>query len=169
MCFSKTFIFKISSVFAVLTLCLSNQAVAQQNNRDNSGLQWREANLTYYESYPEKGSEECLNFSGCEWEGMFAAVDGKMSEFWVKNHKIISIHSKDFEKYKLKTFRITQGPKSIDAKVYDMCADSDCDGCCTENAGDVGFLIDMERYTAEKFGSKSGKVKWSCLDCAEGP
>jgi hypothetical protein len=47
-----------------------------------------------------------------------------------------------------------------------MCSDSDCDGCCTENAGDIGFLIDIEKYTRERFdGNGDGVVEWTCLDC----
>ena len=55
----------------------------------------------------------------------------------------------------------------IDATVYDECADSDCNGCCTENAHANGldFLIDIEKYTMQRFGSGDGIVDWMCLDC----
>jgi len=56
-------------------------------------------------------------------------------------------------------------PSTTLAKVYDECADSDCDGCCTKNAKPSGFLIDMEKYTVQKFGSSSGQVNWVCTDC----
>jgi hypothetical protein len=46
-----------------------------------------------------------------------------------------------------------------------MCSDSDCDGCCTANSSNTGFLIDLESYTKERFGSGSGVVEWYCLDC----
>lgn len=52
-----------------------------------------------------------------------------------------------------------------EAVVYDMCADSDCDGCCTENIFATGFLIDMEIHTSEQFGKDSGIVEFTCLDC----
>ncbi len=80
-------------------------------------------------------------------------------------HNIIAIHEKDFDTYKHKTLRLTQGDKTIDAVVYDMCSDSDCNGCCTQNAGELGFLIDVESYTAERFGVNSGTVDWVCIDC----
>ena len=137
------------------------------NPDPNSGpaLTWNKANLTNYESYPAPGSEECIANNGCEWEGQFAALDDKMPESWVKANNIISVHSKDFAKYKLKTFRLRLGSKQIDAKVYDKCADSDCDGCCTENSRETGFLIDVEKYTMQRFGSGDGIVEWACIDC----
>ena len=53
----------------------------------------------------------------------------------------------------------------IDVKVYDECSDSDCDGCCTQNARPTGFLIDIEKYTMQRFGTGDGIVDWMCLDC----
>lgn len=132
---------------------------------NTSGLVWKQANLTHFTSYPDPGSDECVNYNGCTWAGYFAGVEGKQSEEWVKSHNILAVHSKDFEKYKLKTLRIKQGSKQIDAVVYDMCSDSDCNGCCTQNAGSLGFLIDVEKYTMERFGSGGGVVDWACTNC----
>jgi hypothetical protein len=126
---------------------------------------WRTANLTNFTSYPDPGSEECIKYSGCEWAGQFAAVSGKMPESWVAANNIAAVHSKDFAKYKLKTLRLRQGTKTIDVKVYDECADSDCSGCCTANSKSTGFLIDIESYTAARFGTGDGIVEWVCLDC----
>lgn len=127
--------------------------------------EWHEANLTNYTSYPEPESEECIKYNGCEWAGYFSFVEGKQTEDWVKSHNVIAIHSKDAEQYRLKTFRLKQGDLEIDATVYDMCSDTDCDGCCTQNSAETGFLIDIEKYTMERFGSGEGIVKWRCLDC----
>lgn len=96
---------------------------------------------------------------------MFAALPDEQPESWVKANNIIAVHSKDFKTYKLKTLRLRKGSKSIDAKVYDMCADSDCSGCCTANSKETGFLIDIEKYTKERFGVEDGIVEWACLDC----
>ena len=127
---------------------------------------WHQANLTWYTSWPEPGSEECIEYNGCTWAGYFAGVEGQMTEEWVKEHNIIAVHEKDWKKYKLKTFRLRMNGSTIDAVVYDMCSDSDCDGCCTENAGEIGFLIDIEKYTRERFdGNGDGVVEWTCLDC----
>ncbi|MBI2392719.1 MAG: hypothetical protein HYV09_24250 [Deltaproteobacteria bacterium] len=132
---------------------------------DAPTLVWRKANLTWYTSYPDPGSEECIEYSGCTWAGQFAALPGVQPESWVKANNIAAVHGKDFETYKLKTLRLRQGEKQIDVKVYDMCADSDCTGCCTKNSSTTGFLIDIEKYTAERFGTSSGIVDWACLDC----
>lgn len=129
---------------------------------------WNKAKLTWYESYPDPGSEECVEYNGCLWAGHFAALDGQQSEEWVKANNIIAVHEKDFDTYKLKTFRLRKNGAEIDAIVYDKCADSDCDGCCTKNAGSTGFLIDIEANTRARFHNYgSGTVEWTCLDCAE--
>ena len=127
---------------------------------------WHQANLTWYTSWPEPESEECIEYNGCTWAGYFAGVEGQMTEEWVSEHNIIAVHEKDWEKYKLKTFRLRMNGSTIDAVVYDMCSDSDCEGCCTKNAGKIGFLIDIEKYTRERFdGNGDGVVEWTCLDC----
>ena len=128
---------------------------------------WSKANLTNFESYPDPGSDECVKFNGCTWAGMFAGVEGKQTEAWVKAHNIVAVHSKDFGKYSLKTLRLKQGSKLLDVTVYDECADSDCSGCCTQNAKQNGlnFLIDIEKYSMQRFGSGDGIVEWQCLDC----
>ena len=130
---------------------------------------WNKAYLTWYISWPDPGSEECVKYNGCEWAGYFAGIEGQQTEQWVSEHNIISIHEKDWDKYNGKTFRLRQNGRTIDAVVYDKCADSDCDGCCTQNAGQLGFLIDIESYSCERFsGSKEGCdgiVEWTCLDC----
>ena len=130
---------------------------------------WNKANLTWYISWPDPGSEECVVYNGCEWAGYFAGLPDQQTEEWVSEHNIISIHEKDWGKYKLKTFRLRQNGRTIDAMVYDKCADSDCEGCCTQNAGELGFLIDIESYTCERLsGTKDGcdgVIEWTCLDC----
>ncbi len=88
-----------------------------------------------------------------------------MSKSWVASHNICAVHSKDFPTLKLRTLRVTQGTRSIDCQVLDECADSDCSGCCTKNAGKNGYLIDMEEATSKRFGVGSGTVTWTCLDC----
>ena len=128
-------------------------------------LQWRRANLTNYTAYPDPGSEECVEYNGCQWAGMFAALDGRQPESWVRSNNIAAVHSGDFSAYRLKTLRLRANGHEIDVVVYDMCADSDCDGCCTKNSRETGFLIDIESYTAARFGVDDGIVEWACLDC----
>jgi hypothetical protein len=131
----------------------------------DANLSWKQASLTNFTSYPDPGSDECVKYNGCMWAGQFAAVDGKQTEAWVKAHNIVAVHSKDFATYELKTLRLRKDGHEIDVRVYDECADSDCSGCCTENAKPSGFLIDVEKYTAQRFGVGDGQVDWACLDC----
>jgi hypothetical protein len=130
-------------------------------------LVWRKANLTYFTSYPDPNSEECIKYNGCMWAGQFAFVSGTQSKTWVESHNIAAVHEKDAAKYALKTLRLKQGTHQIDVVVYDECADSDCSGCCTENASQNGynFLIDIEENTAARFGTNDGTVDWACLNC----
>lgn len=151
-----------------------SQQGASQTQREQAGTEkaaaaitWSKANLTNFESYPDPGSEECIKFNGCQWAGYFAFVSGKKPESWVKANNIAAVHSKDANKYKLKTLRLRKNGKTIDVKVYDMCSDSDCSGCCTQNAKQNGlnFLIDIEKYTMQRFGTGDGIVEWYCVDC----
>ena len=144
----------------------SSEIGAESSSSAVADTVWHQANLTWYTSWPEPDSEECIEYNGCTWAGYFAGVEGQMTEEWVSQHNIIAVHEKDWKKYKLKTFRLRMNGSTIDAVVYDMCSDSDCDGCCTENAGEIGFLIDIEKYTRERFdGNGDGVVEWTCLDC----
>ena len=144
-----------------------NEVASSESSADTV---WNKANLTWYTSWPDPGSEECIEYNGCTWAGYFAGVDGQQTEEWVSEHNIIAVHEKDWDKYKLKTFRLRQKGRTIDAVVYDMCSDEDCDGCCTENAGELGFLIDIESYSCKRLsanGDCDGVVEWTCLDCTE--
>lgn len=138
----------------------------ENTDNDTDTLERKYANLTNFESYPDPESEECIEYNGCQWEGQFAALDEKQTEAWVEAHNIAAVHSKHFEEFKLKTLRLWMEESQIDVTVYDMCADSDCDGCCTKNSEETGFLIDIEKYTMERFGYGSGIVEWACLDCS---
>jgi hypothetical protein len=126
---------------------------------------WRKANLTNFESHPDPGSEECIRYGGCTWAGQFAFVSGKQTEAWVMNHNIAAVHARDADAYKLKTLRLRQNGRMIDVTVYDQCSDGDCNGCCTRNSSETGFLIDIEKYTMQRFGSGDGIVEFVCLDC----
>ena len=150
---------------------ISSETASSSSAAAAADTVWNQANLTWYTSWPDPGSDECLYYNGCEWAGYFAGVSGQMTEQWVSEHNIIAVHEKDWNKYKLKTFRLKQNGRTIDAVVYDKCADSDCNGCCTANANQhgYGFLIDIESYSCERFtgraGDCDGAVQWTCLDC----
>ncbi|MCK0142843.1 hypothetical protein [Aliiroseovarius sp. F20344] len=121
---------------------------------------WQKAALTNYESYPAPGSVECVEYNGCKWSGQFYGVNGKKSESWVANKNIAAVHQKDWKRLGGKHLRLRQGNREIVVQVLDLCADSDCSGCCTNNLGGDGYLIDIEKFTMERFGSGSGTVNF---------
>jgi hypothetical protein len=128
-------------------------------------LTWQRANLTTFESYPTS-EEECVDFNGCQWAGHFAGVRGQQTLEWVQENNIAAVHSDDWGTYELKTLRLrNEWGSTIDVTVYDLCSDSDCDGCCTRNKSETGFLIDLEVHTAQRFGQDWGVVEWACVDC----
>ena len=129
-----------------------------------SALTWHTANKTNYTSYPAPGSEECIEFSGCKYQGMFAACDGTKSEAWVSHHNIVAIYP-DLRSHKLHDLclRKPDGSRAIIVTVYDTCSDSDCDGCCTQNRGSADALIDVEHYTDERWGVSDGPIMWADL------
>jgi hypothetical protein len=141
---------------------------AGKPEKTDDELEWHQTNLTTFTSYPDDNSDECKFFNGCMYKGQFAAFKGMQQSYaWVMDHNILAVHSRDFDKYVWKTLRIKtdDGQHRIEAVVYDECADSDCDGCCTRNASETGFLIDMESFTYDRFGSQDGVVEWACVDC----
>jgi hypothetical protein len=133
----------------------------------STGLTWKKANLTTYTSYPVRGSEECIHYSGCYWAGKFTAYGDyqKKPAAWVEAHNIASVRFDHFNKLAFHTLRLKSGRHELDVVVYDSCADTDCSGCCTRNSRETGFLIDLEVSTASRFGVYDGVVEWACVDC----
>lgn len=131
------------------------------------GLTWKSANKTWYESYPDPGSEECIQYNGCTWAGEFAACDGKRPETWVQAHNIVAAFP-DFDGLKLHDLCLRSGDKTIIVTVLDTCGDADCDGCCTRNQGDAQQLIDLESATNQRFGVEDGRIEWADLGPTRG-
>ncbi len=121
---------------------------------------WHRARLTSYQSYPAQGSEECVAYNGCAWAGQFYGLPAVHTEDWVAAHDIVAVHLKDWDWLGLKTLELRQEGRSITAQVLDACSDEDCEGCCTANLGGDGYLIDMESYTARRFGASDGIVEF---------
>ena len=128
---------------------------------DDPGLVWHSGNKTNYESYPDPGSRECIEFNGCKYVGQFAACENTMPERWVMAHDIVAVFP--LGDLALHRLCLRSGDASIVVTVLDTCADSDCDGCCTENLGDAEALIDLEKYTNERFGVEDGPIEWADL------
>lgn len=147
----------LAFVFVVLGLASPTQAATCEG-------EWQRARLTHYTSYPEIGSEECTEYNGCKWAGMFYGVNGKKSKDWVARHNIAAVHSKHWRRFGHKILRLRQGNRQIDVQVLDLCSDADCNGCCSQNLGGDGFLVDLEHYTMARFGSGSGIVEFQVCD-----
>lgn len=130
-------------------------------------LTWKSANKTWYESYPDPGSEECIKYNGCTWAGQFSACDGKKPEAWVQAHNIVSAFP-DFDTLQLHDLCLKSGDKTLVVTVLDTCGDDDCGGCCTQNQGDADQLIDIESYTNERWGVDDGRIQWADLGPTRG-
>ncbi len=134
---------------------------------DTPGLLWKTAAKTEYTSFPDPGSPECIEYSGCDYMGMFAACDKTATEAWVAAHNIVAAFP-DFATLKLHDLCLKSGSKTIVVTVIDTCGDSDCGGCCTQNKGTADELIDIERYTAARFGVPDGRIQWADLGPTKG-
>ena len=126
-----------------------------------ASLQWKSGKKTNYESYPDPGSEECIKYNGCMWAGQFAQCNGVKSEAWVESHNIAAMFPDDG--YELHDICIRSGDTMMVVTVYDTCGDSDCDGCCTENKGSADALIDLEKFTNQRWGLQDGMLEWADL------
>ncbi len=132
------------------------------------GLVWKTGAKTNFESYPAPGSEECIKYNGCMWAGQFSACSGTKSESWVMSHNIVSFFP-NFTTYKLHDLCLKSSTgKTIVVTVYDTCGDSDCSGCCTANRGTADALIDLEKYTNNRWGVADGRIQWADLGPTKG-
>jgi hypothetical protein len=154
------------------------------------------ASFTYYNSYPfccpnspnydpTAPSQECTEYSGCDYIGDFAAfvnstnVNGYRSFPFIQGHNLIAFYdnhdpkgSSWFNKYAGKTIKLTKVYKkqvhSFNATIADTCSNSDCSNCCTTNSGSTGYLVDMEYYTVmNNFGNTdavSGSIEFEIYD-----
>jgi hypothetical protein len=134
---------------------------------DAPSLVWKTGSKTEYTSYPDPGSEECIKYSGCQYMGMFAACNNTATEAWVAAHNIVAAFP-DFNTLKLHDLCLKSGTKTIIVTVIDTCGDSDCGGCCTANKGTADELIDVESYTAARWGVPDGRIQWADLGLTKG-
>jgi len=126
----------------------------------STSLVWRSARKTNYTSYPDPGSAECIQYSGCIYAGMFSACPGTRSRAWVMSHNIVAVFP-DLPTLRLHDLCLRSGSSTIVVTVYDECADSDCSGCCTRNKGTAEELIDIESYTDARWGVPDGRIEWA--------
>jgi hypothetical protein len=145
----------------------SSGGTASSTDCSDPSLTWKSANKTWYESYPDPGSEECIKYNGCTWAGQFSACDGKKPEAWVQAHNIVSAFP-DFDTLQLHDLCLRSGDKTLVVTVLDTCGDDDCGGCCTQNRGDADELIDIESYTNDRWGVDDGRIEWADLGPTKG-
>jgi len=129
---------------------------------DSPRLVWQSGKKTHYTSYPEPGSEECIKYSGCKYQGLFSACGSQRKSLdWVKKHNIAAFFP--LGDMALHNICIRAGGKTMEVTVYDTCGDHDCNGCCTRNRGRADALIDLESFTNARFGVRDGSVEWADL------
>ena len=144
------------------------------------GSGWTPAGWTTYTSYaaccpdspnfdPNADTTECDEFSACSYTGDFAYI-GHQSYNYVRSNNLIAFFSThgDNASFGNKRIRISALGKTVEGLIADTCGDGDCDGCCTQNAGSSGYLVDMEYHTVvNNFGSigaAQGQVCWQLID-----
>ena len=154
----------ILSVAGLLMAALSAPAVLAQGCEGK----WQKAALTTYSSYPEPGSEECIDYNGCAWAGQFYGLPEAQTREWVAAHNIAAVHERDWASLGMQTLQLRQDKRQIEVQVIDICADADCNGCCTQNLGGDGFLIDLESATMARFGSGDGVVEFRVCTASSG-
>jgi hypothetical protein len=130
---------------------------------DVPALTWKTGSKTNFTSYPAPGSAECIQYSGCMYEGEFAGCDQTEPLAWVMSHNIVAAFP-DFDALKLHDLCLKSSTgKTIVVTVLDTCGDSDCNGCCTQNKGTADELIDVESFTDMRWGVPDGRIQWADL------
>eukprot|EP00798_Chlamydomonas_sp_ICE-L_P023707 gene23707-9249_t len=136
---------------------------------------WSPAVGTIYDSWPKPGTVECVDYSGCHWAGQFSTVTAgpakgpcapgakmlnggtgvvecRWPEETVRSWSMASTYSRDPSLLQKKLEVMVEGStKVVTVQVLDVCADSDCEGCCKSNTGDRKWkLIDLEKWAASE-------------------
>jgi hypothetical protein len=100
--------------------------------RQQDARPWRKTTISSYDVMSYDNTEPgALN----EWMVTRAFVDAV---------NVAAVHSEDWKAYKYSTVEIKFKGKTAEFQVWDYCADKDCDGCCSDNRGSNGFLLDLD-------------------------
>jgi hypothetical protein len=138
----------------------------------STATNWQDGNETVFESYPPPGSAECVQYSGCQYEGQFQACSQTLPKSWVQSHNIFSVFPNLSQyQYHWICLKDPGSGMTIAGLALDTCADSDCSGCCTQNLGSASLLIDVEINADMRFtnlGIDGGQsVQWADLGPAD--
>jgi hypothetical protein len=160
----------MGSIAAVLGLLsrgdMATSAQAEPTKASATEGGWRSAQLTTFTSYPAccpdspvydptAPTDECDDYSGCQYMGEFAAI-GKKSFEWVQSHDLVAFYddadpdgSEFHQKYGGRRIRLRKDGHEFEALIADTCGNQDCNNCCSENS-QGGYLVDVEFWTAER-------------------
>jgi hypothetical protein len=131
-------------------------------------LVWKTGSKTNFTSYPAPGSQECIQYNGCMYEGEFAGCNQTETLAWVMSHNIVAVFP-DFATLKLHDLCLKSSTgRTIVVTVLDTCGNSDCNGCCTQNQGTADELIDVESFTDARWGVPDGRIEWADLGLTTG-
>lgn len=137
---------------------------------------WSKAVGTLYDLWPKPKTKECVAYSGCRWAGLTKALsagpldakgpckpgakvmDGgagvkycRWPDEKIKQWSLASTWDKHPElSGKVLEVAMEGGSgKTVRVNMKDVCADSDCTGCCSQNTGNGKYkLIDIEKHPA---------------------
>jgi hypothetical protein len=144
----------------------TSKAKSASNSVKRSASEWQTAQLTTFTSYPfccpdspiydpNAPTDECDNYSGCQYQGDFAAI-GHQSLDYVRSHDLVAFYddsdpsgSNFQQNYGGKTIMLNFNGQTFNAIIADTCGNSDCGGCCSQNS-QGGFLVDMEYWTTQR-------------------
>lgn len=169
----------ITAFLAVVALCLSRGVSAAAGDVKAAPLAsgcptgWSKAVGTVYDSWPKPGTKECIDYSGCEWAGLFNSIDAgpergpckngakkldggngdvkcRFPESTVKSWRVAATWERDAALLGKQVQVLIEGQsKIVTLNVLDTCSNSDCDGCCSSNTGNGKYkLIDIEKWGA---------------------
>lgn len=154
------------------------QGQGQGQGRASQPGPWKRAYNSWYTSYapcckenpnysPSASKGECEDYSACKYSGMFAFGGGKKSYDWVKSNNIVAFFDKSAKgagSMAGKQIELRKNGKVFRATVLDTCGDADCNSCCSKNAAETGYLVDIEKNTCiRELGSAkhcSGEIEW---------
>jgi hypothetical protein len=104
---------------------------------------------------PEKEPWRSTTLSSYDVMSFDNTEPGALNEWYVTRTfvdavNVAAVHSDDWNAYKYRTVEINFKNKIAEFQIWDYCSDKDCDGCCSENRGSNGFLLDLDSSAVKK-------------------
>jgi hypothetical protein len=138
---------------------------------------WRPAIGTVFDSWPQLGTRECADYSGCKWAGCFSQISAgwsastcrrgstwrdygpgtdflcRWTEATVAKWSMAATWDRDptIQRKQVEVMVEGRPGATVTVNVGDVCKDSDCAGCCSKNTGNGAWtMIDMEKVPASR-------------------